>query len=124
MARYEQFLKGQNTNAAIFENRVRQDLILTQMSDPYQQSSFIPRSVAERLHRITEQQREVSRSLIAPEKFVSSVKLEPDAPQRYYEGHQDEFRIAEQVRAEYVVLSLDSLLPQIQVEPAEAKKVL
>jgi peptidyl-prolyl cis-trans isomerase D len=122
MARYEQFLKGQNTNAAIFENRVRQDLILTQMSDPYQQSSFIPRSVAERLHRITEQQREVSRSLIAPEKFVSSVKLEPDAPQKYYEGHQDEFRIAEQVRAEYVVLSLDSLLPQIQVEPAEAKK--
>ena len=50
------------------------------------------------------------------------MKLEPDAPQKYCESHQDEFRIAEQVRAEYVVLSLDSLLPQIQVEPAEAKK--
>jgi len=122
MARYEQFLKGQNMNAAVFENRVRQDLILTQMSDAYQQSNFMPRSVSERLYRITEQQREVSRAVIPLEKFASGVKLEPDAAQKYYDAHQDEFRVPEQVRVEYVVLSLDALLPQMQVEPGEAKK--
>jgi peptidyl-prolyl cis-trans isomerase D len=122
MARYEQFLKGQNTNAAVFENRVRQDLILTQVSDAYQQSSFVPRTVAERLHRISEQQREVSRVLISPDKFAAGVKLEADAAKKYYDSHQDEYRIPEQVRVEYVTLSLDSLLPQIQVEPGELKK--
>ncbi|MGZ8210991.1 MAG: SurA N-terminal domain-containing protein [Burkholderiales bacterium] len=122
IARYEQFLKGQNQSAAAFENRVRQDLILTQVADAYQQSSFVPRTVSERLYRITEQQREVSRAEISPDRFVASVKLEDDAARKYYDGQQDEFRVPEQVRVEYVALSLESLLPQIQIDAAEVKK--
>lgn len=122
MARYEQFLKGQNLNAAVFENRVRQDLILAQASEAYQQSSFVARTVAERLYRLSEQQREVSRTVLTPEKFASTVKLEPDAAKKYYESRQDEFRLPEQVRVEYVTLSLDSILPQMHVDAAEIKK--
>jgi peptidyl-prolyl cis-trans isomerase D len=122
MARYEQYLRAQNQNAAMFENRVRQDLILMQMSEAYQQSSFIPRTVAERLYRITEEQREVSRAVISTDKFAAQVKLEPDAVQKYYESHQDEFRVPEQVRVAYVTLTLDALLPRIQVDPAEVKR--
>ncbi len=122
MARYEQYLQAQNQNAAMFENRVRQDLILMQMSEAYQQSSFVSRTVAERLHRITEEQREVSRAVISTDKFASQVKIDADAARKYYESQQDEFRIPEQVRVEYVALSLEALLPQIQLEQAEVKK--
>jgi peptidyl-prolyl cis-trans isomerase D len=122
MARYEQFLKAQNQNAAMFENRVRRDLILMQMSEAYQQSSFVPRTVSDRLYRITEEQREVSRAVVAPDKYASQVKIEPDEARKYYDSHQDEFRIPEQVRVEYVALTLDALLPQIQLEQQEVKK--
>jgi peptidyl-prolyl cis-trans isomerase D len=64
----------------------------------------------------------VSQVLVAPDKFVQSVKLEDDAAKKYYDSHQDEFRVPEQVRVEYVALALDSLLPQIQVDANEVKK--
>jgi peptidyl-prolyl cis-trans isomerase D len=92
------------------------------VSDAYAGSHFMPRTVAELLVRLSEQQREVSQSVIPADRFVAQVKLEPDAAKRYYDGNQDEFRVPEQVRIEYVLLSVESLLPQIQVSPAEVRK--
>ena len=122
LARYQQTLKARNESVQLFENRVRQELLLRQLNEIYSDSSFAPRTVAERLSRITEQQREVSRAVIAPEKFAASVKLEADAARKYYDGHQDEFRDPARVRVEYVTLSLESLLPQIELDAAEVKK--
>jgi peptidyl-prolyl cis-trans isomerase D len=122
IARYEQILKGRGESVSMFENRVRNQVLTGQLSEAYSATSVVPRTVAERLLRITEQKREVSRAIISPDRFVAAVKLEDDAAKKYYDGHQDEFRIPEQVRVEYVTLSLDSLLPQIQVDAAEVKK--
>ena len=122
LARYEQILKARNETASMFENRVRQELLLSQLGEAYSTSSFVPRTVAERILRISEQQREVSQVLISPAKFVQTAKLEDEAAKKYYDDHQDEFRVPEQVRVEYVALSLDGLLPQIQADAAEVKK--
>ena len=122
LARYEQLLKGRGESATTFENRVRQDLLLSRLNEAFAESSFVSRTVAERLLRISEQQREMSRALISPEKFVASTRLEDDAAKKYYESRSDEFRLPEQVRVEYAVLSIESLLPQIQVDAAEVKK--
>src|SRR5687767_1413137 len=69
MARYEQFLKGRGETATTFENRVKQELLLGQLAEAYTGSSIVPRSVAERLLRISDQQREVSRAVVPAEKF-------------------------------------------------------
>ncbi|MDB5865574.1 MAG: peptidylprolyl isomerase [Betaproteobacteria bacterium] len=122
LARYEQYLKGRGENAANFENRVRQELLLSQLQETYSGSGIVPRAVAERLLRITGQQREVSRAIISPEKFAAAVKLEDDAAKKYYDGHQDEFRVPEQVRIEYVTLSGESVAPQVHVDPADVQK--
>ncbi len=119
---YQQFLKNRNQTAVAFENSVRQDVLLQSLADAYSETSFVPRTVAERLLRITEQQREVSSAPVAPERFVSVVKLEDDAAKKYYDAQQDEFRIPEQVRVEYLVLSSEAAMGQVQIDPAEAKK--
>jgi len=120
--RYQQFLKSRNTTAAAFENDLRRNILLAQLSETFLQTSFVPRTVAERVLRIAEQQREVSRALIAPDKFIASVKLEDGAAKKYYDSQQDEFRIPEQVQVEYVTLSAESLLDSVQVDAAEVKK--
>lgn len=120
--RYEQFLRSQGMTTAIFEARLRQDLLQQHIVNAYIGSGFIPRTVSERLVRISEQQREVSQYTVAADKFFAQVKLDADAAKKYYDAHQDEFRIPEQLRVEYVVLSVDSLLSQMQADPAEAKK--
>lgn len=120
--RYNQFLKTQGMTPAMFETRLRYDLLLQHADDAYNDSVFVPRTVTERLLRISEQQREVSQSVISPERFLAQVKLETDAAKKYYDGHPDEYRIPEQVRVEYVTLAADTLASQAQVDPAEIKK--
>lgn len=120
--RYEQFLKSQGMTPAMFETRLRYDLMRQQSDAAYSDSVFIPRTVVERLLRLSEQQREVSQFVVAPDKFLAQVKLEADAAKKHYDGHQEEFRIPEQARVEYVTLSAESLSSQIQVAPAEIEK--
>lgn len=122
LAMYQQFLKNRNQTAATFENSVRQDILLRQLSGVYAETSFVPRTVAERLLRITEQQREMSGAIISPERFAASVKLEDGAAKKYYDANQDEFRTAEQVRVEYVALSTEASLAQVQIDSQEVKQ--
>lgn len=121
-ARYEELLKAQGMVPVVFEQRVRQDIMVDHVTHPYTSSSFVSRSEAALLLRISEQQREVSHFTLAADKFVPQVKLEADAAKKYYDGHQDEFRVPEQVRIEFVTLSADALLAQIQPSVAELRK--
>jgi peptidyl-prolyl cis-trans isomerase D len=120
--RYQEFLRSREMNATMFENRLRHDLMISLLNEAYVETSFVPRTVAERLARLTEQQREVSRAVVSPDKFVAAVKIEEGAAKKYYDEHQSEFRIPEQVRVEYVTLSVESMMPLVQVDANEVKK--
>jgi peptidyl-prolyl cis-trans isomerase D len=120
--RYEQVLKSRNKTAVDFEMELRRDLIMQQVNDAYGESNFLPRTVVQRLSRLMETQREASTFTLAPEKFAPKAGIEADAAKKYYDSRQDEFRTPEQVRVEYVVLSIDALLPGVKVDPEEVKK--
>lgn len=120
--RYQQFLRERGLTATAFENDLRRNLLLIQLSEAFVETSFAPRTVAERVLRIAEQQREVSRAVISPERFVGQVKLEEGAAKKYYAENQDEFRVPEQARVEYVTLSGDALADTIQIDGGEVKQ--
>lgn len=121
-ARYEELLKAQGMTPVVFEQRVRQDLTTDHVIHPYTASTFVSRAEAANLLRISEQQREISHYTLSPDRFVAQVKLDADAAKKYYDSHQDEFRIPEQVRIEYVTLSAESLVAQMQPSAAEVRK--
>ncbi len=120
-ARYETLLRNQGLSPLTFEARLRQDMVLAQLSGAFE-SEFLPQTVADRLIRISEQQREVSQYVISPDQYVLQVKVGEDTAKRFYEGHRSELQTPEQVRAEYLVLSADSLSSQIKVSAEESKK--
>jgi peptidyl-prolyl cis-trans isomerase D len=72
--------------------------------------------------RLSEEKREVSLAQIQPEQFLAQMKPDDAAIKSYYERHQAEFQLPEQVRVEYVVLSLDDLTKQAAVSADEAAK--
>ncbi len=121
-ARYEELLKAQGMTPLLFEARVRQDLTTDHVIHPYTASAFVSRAEAANLLRISEQQREVSHYTLSPDRFVAQVKLDADAAKKYYDSHQDEFRVPEQVRIEFVTLSADSLVAQMQPSAADVRK--
>jgi peptidyl-prolyl cis-trans isomerase D len=121
-ARYEELLRRQNMSPVGFENSLRRDLMLERVSDAYRATAIVPNAVAERLLRINSQQREVSQSVVEPDKFVAQVRLADGAAKQYYDAHQNEFQVAEQARLEYLVLALDTVASQVEVGADEVKQ--
>lgn len=119
---YNQYLKTRGKGAVDFENELRRDLVLRQVDDAFSDAHFLPRTVVQRLARLMETQRETSLFTFAPEKFEGKATVDADAAKKYYDSRQDEFRTVEQVRVEYVTLSIDALLPGTEVDPEDVKK--
>jgi peptidyl-prolyl cis-trans isomerase D len=119
---YQQFLKSEGMTPALFEARLRQDMMLRQLSTGYAASGFVPRTVTGLLARLAGEQREVSHAAVTPEGYLGQVKLDPETAKKHYDANPAEFLVPEQVRVEYVALSTEALMEGIQADPAEAKK--
>jgi len=120
--RYRQLLQGQGMTPAVFENQVRTNIMLEQVRSVYSGSAFIPESVADRLLKIREQEREVSQVLFNPADYRKQVKISDADADKYYLEHKGEFLVPERVKVEFVVLSLEAFQRSIQVSDEEIKK--
>jgi peptidyl-prolyl cis-trans isomerase D len=117
-ALYERLLKAQGYSAASFENLLRQDTERQQFLESVSNTAFVSKTSLQNYLQANEQSREVAIVTIAPEGFLSKVNITPEAAKTFYEKNTKDFTIPEQVRAEYVELTLEALAPSIKV-PAE-----
>jgi peptidyl-prolyl cis-trans isomerase D len=121
MERYEAALRAQNTSIAQFEYKLRQDLTLQQLIGAIGESAFVSETQADAMLKLQSEERQYGEFRIAPEQFADKVKIDEAALQKFYADHKSRFEVPEQVKAEYVVLSLDALLAQTSVSEAEVK---
>lgn len=121
MSRYEQVLRSQGMSQPQFEARVRQDLTLQQLIGTIGASAFVSATQAENMLRLQTEERQFSEFRIGAEQFADKVKIDAAALQKFYDDNKVRFEVPEQVKAEYVVLSLDTLLSQVTVSDAEVK---
>jgi len=121
LARYESALKSQGLTQAGFEAQLRQDLTLQQLVGGVSETGMVAAAAAEAMLRIQSEERQVAELRIVPEQFAAQVKPTLEDAQKFYEEHKSSFEIPEQVRAEYVQLSLDALLSQVTVSAEEVK---
>jgi peptidyl-prolyl cis-trans isomerase D len=119
--RYEELLRDQGMSPRAFETRVRQELMRQQLLAPFTESAFMSNLVAERVMRLSDEKREVSLLRIQPEQFLGQMKPGDEAIKAYYDTHKSEFQLPEQVRVEYVVLSLEELAKRSTVSTDEAR---
>lgn len=106
---YEDLLKAQGLTPKVFESRVRQELLLQQLLDGYSEYGFAPKAVAERVEYLSEVKREINQYQIDPNQFLAHITPDEANIAAYYEKHKTDFDLPEQVRVEYVVLSLDAV---------------
>ena len=106
---YEQLLRTQGLTPAIFESRVRQELLLQQLLGGYSDYAFAPKVVTEKVYYLSEVKREINQLQIGPEQFLAQVAPEEKDIAAYYEKHKADFDLPERVRIEYLVLSLDAV---------------
>ena len=117
--RFKSLLAVQGMTPAMYDQRLRQDLIVQQLLSTVEATSFLPKSVAERVAAIFEQEREVQVMDVKLADYVSKVNVTDAMLKAYYEKNTAEFEIPELVKAEYVVLNNDALTAQVTVSDAD-----
>lgn len=120
--RYESMIRAQDMTPAIFENRLRQNLVIQQLFEGLSHGVAVPHASEEMVARLAEQQREISQAMLTPEQYMIQLKVDPADVKTYYEKHREEFLVPEQARLDYVVLSADELQQQMLVSDEEIKK--
>ena len=119
MEAYKGALAAQGMTPAMFDQRLRRDLTLEQLTGSIQATAFAPRSVSERLSNISDQEREVQEILFPMAQFLPQVKVTDEMVKAYYDKNAQLFTIPEQVKAEYVAFDAAAVESQVQVTDAE-----
>jgi peptidyl-prolyl cis-trans isomerase D len=120
--RYRQLLAAQNMTPAMFEQRLRQELVLAPLSEPLASGNIVAKSSAERFVALLEQQREVAAATVDAEPFAKDVKVDDAAVRAFYDQNQVAFQTPEQAKIEYVMLTLPALSAKVTVDSAEVRK--
>ena len=119
MEGYKAALAAQGMTPEMFDQRLRRDLTVQQLSGSIQATAFAPRTVANRLSDINDQEREVQEVLFPLSTYLPQVKVTDEMVKAYYDKNAQLFQIPEQVNAEYVVFDASTVENQVQVTDAE-----
>jgi len=119
---YDKLLSQNQMTPSQFEKKMRGELLLQQVRDGVPGLAFTSKAVEDAVLNVEHQQREVSVAEIKTADFISQVNVDPSEVQAYYEKHKDKFKVPEQVKLEFVMLSANTLIPKMQTTDEEAKK--
>ena len=118
---YDKVLQNNQLTPKKFEESIRNDLLIQQVRDGLQKLTFIPpNNLAETL-KATSQQREISVAEFKTKEYMAKANITEKEMQAFYDQNKSKFLAPEQVKAEFVVFSLASILPTINVTEDEIK---
>ena len=118
---YQKTLAQNKLTATKFENDRRNELLTQQARDGLSILVSVPNAVAEQTLKYAHQQRDVSVAEIKTAQFISQVKVTPEQVKAYYELHKAKFKVPEQVKLEFALLSAAGLVSQMKATDAEVK---
>lgn len=116
IARYKQLLKEAGISETEFETIVRDQLLINQLQLAVLSTSFATPQQAERIMELRDQSRDFGYAVISADKFQKGAKISEEAIAEFYNTHKERFLVPEQIRIEYVELSLNDMLKQVQVD--------
>jgi peptidyl-prolyl cis-trans isomerase D len=118
---YQKTLDQNKLTATKFESSIRGDMVTQQAREGLARLVFVPKTVAEQTLQLAHQKRDVSTVDIKVASFVSQAIVTPEQVKAYYEAHKDKFKVPEQVKLEFLLLSANGLVPQVSGSVTEAE---
>jgi len=119
MEQYQAALAAQGMTADQFDARMRHDLAVEQLVGAIQQTGFAPRTVANRLSSINDEEREVQELVFPAASYAAQVKLTDDMLKAFYDKNAALFQVPETIKAEYVVFDAGAVEKQVSVSDAD-----
>ena len=121
-ARYEALLRRQKLTPAAFESNLKLDLSVQQLENSITQTALLPQTTLTEIVSLSEQQREISLASFTPQQFLGQATVSPAVAKAYFEKNRQQFDLPEQVKVEYLVVSVDELIRLTNIGEAEILK--
>ncbi len=120
--RYQELLRATNRTPLQFQEDTRRNLAFQRLGGALYDAGIGSKKLAARDAAMASETRETAEFLITPEQFSAQVKIPPEAVEAYYQANAKEFEIPEAVKAEYVVLNMETYSAQVPVLAEEIRK--
>jgi peptidyl-prolyl cis-trans isomerase D len=120
--RYKQTLAMMGMTPEQFDESMRYSLSLQQLQGSIVSSAFTPKSLAQNLTDLAEQQREVQGLAFHPADYASKVQPTDAQLQTYYDAHRNDFATPATAQIQYLVLSPATLAAGFTPTDADLQK--
>lgn len=121
LARYQQALSGAMFTPESFQQEVQQGMLLNQQRFAYMGSEFALPTEVDHYVNLFMQTRDYQYMVVPKTAFKNSIKLDSAALQSYYETHKKRYVLPEQVKLQFVELSLKQVKQGIHIDEAAAQ---
>lgn len=119
--RFDQVLQQQGLNRLQFRERLRQDVLVSQLQAALAASSFVTDAELQAFVSLDKQTREFASQTI--EADLSAVELTDEELKTYYDSHAERFMSQEQVVIEYVELNKERFFADATADDAELQEL-
>jgi len=119
---YQKTLAQNKLTPAKFEGSIRADLQAQQAREGLLKLAFSPDALTEKTLNLAFQQREITTLDIKASEFIGQVSVTHEQVNAYYQKHKDKFKVPEQVKLEFALLSAAGLVGEVSVSDEEVKQ--
>ncbi|MSQ53409.1 MAG: peptidylprolyl isomerase [Betaproteobacteria bacterium] len=112
--------RGEGMTPEMFENSLRRDLLVQQLSAAVGEGGLVSKAIAREWAGLAGENREISTLKLAAGVFAAKVKTTPESIKAFYDANRSRFEVPEQVKVEYVLLDADALA---SADPVSAKEI-
>lgn len=116
-ARFDQILQQQGMSRMEFRERLKQDVLVSQLQASLAASNFVTDAELENFVRLDKQTRDFASQTIHID--TKSIDISDDELKAYYDEHKDQYMSPEQVVVEYVELRKESFFAQAEASDEE-----
>ncbi len=121
MAAYDQLAARRGTNAKGFEQMVRSNMAVQQVTKGVVASSFVADSAAQRALGSFFERREVQVARFAPGDYAAKVQVTEAEVEAYYQANGSRFQSPETVDIEYLVMDLAGVEKTLKLNEADVR---
>ncbi len=112
--------RGEGMTPEMFENSLRRDLLVQQLSAALGEGGLVSKAIAREWVTIAGESREISTSRLAAGVFAAKVRTTPESIKAFYDANLGRFEVPEQVKVEYVLLNSEALA---SADPVSTKEI-
>ncbi|MCK5361177.1 MAG: SurA N-terminal domain-containing protein, partial [Gammaproteobacteria bacterium] len=115
---YAQAIRSNGLSAPAFESRVRASNIVQQIKEGFNNSVISNDEQMDRLLRLQQEKRDFKSLTLSTDSLNDQVEISSDDIQKHYDSNKPLFMTTEDVRVEYIALSIAEVAEQIKPDEA------